>query len=51
MWDKAVEQSYGEEPVLALRWYSSDRLDVQLDLVAVDPAWLAELLEEARRHD
>ena len=36
MWGKALLQAHGERPMLALRWYDSDRLDVHADLVVLD---------------
>lgn len=51
MWAKAVEQSHGERPMLALRWYGSERLNSVLDLVAVDAQDQAELLDRSRELD
>jgi hypothetical protein len=48
-WNKLVEQSHGERPVLALRWYANERLAVTRDLVVLDAHDFAELLEEVRR--
>lgn len=48
MWAKAVEQAGHEEPVLALRWYKGDRLDVALDLAVITWDHLEELLDAAR---
>lgn len=45
MWEKAEEQSHGERPMLALRFYDTDRLDVGLDLVVISAQDMAELLE------
>lgn len=47
MWEKAIEQSGGERPMLALRWYDNERLDVGLDLALVNAHDLAELIEVA----
>ncbi len=47
MWEKAEEQSHGERPLIALRFYDTDRLDVGLDLIAVSAEDFAELLERA----
>jgi hypothetical protein len=47
-WDKLVEQSHGEHPILALRWYADERLHVRRDLVVLDAHDLAELLEGYR---
>jgi len=45
MWAKAVEQAGGERPLLALRWYDNERLDVGDDLVVLSLHDFAELLE------
>jgi hypothetical protein len=45
MWDKAVKQAGGERPMLALRWYDNERLDVGLDLVVVRAYDMSEMLE------
>lgn len=47
MWDKAREQAGGERPLLALRWYTTDRLDVGEDLVVLDAHDFVELLQAA----
>lgn len=47
-WDKLVEQSHGERPALALRWYANERLTVTRDLVVLDAHDFAEILEAAR---
>jgi len=47
MWDKAVEQAHGERPMLALRWYDSERLDIGLDLVVMDAHDAAALIAKA----
>ncbi len=44
MWEKAVEQAHGERPMLGLRFYRTERLDVGLDLVTVRLDDFAELL-------
>lgn len=49
MWDKAVEQAQGERPMVALRFYDTERLAVGLDLVAVTLADFSELLERSER--
>lgn len=36
MWNKAVEQAGGERPMLALRFYDTDSLQVGLDLAVID---------------
>ncbi len=48
MWEKAEEQALGERPMLALRWYDTERLHVGLDLVAISLDDFAELLDLAR---
>lgn len=53
MWDKAVEQAVGERPMLALRWYPTERPSVQnrdgLDLVCITLDDFEALLEAANR--
>lgn len=51
MWEKAEEQAHGERPMLALRFYDTDRLDVGLDLAVISLDDLAELLERSARLD
>lgn len=46
---KAREQSGGDEPMLALRWYANENLDVLEDWVLISPHTLAELREENAR--
>jgi len=48
MWRKAVEQSHDLRPMLPLRWYNTDRLDVGLDLVVISADDFREMLEELR---
>lgn len=48
-WAKAVEQSKGEIPMLALRWYGDYRLESDLDLVVLDMRDFTEILEAARK--
>lgn len=52
MWDKAVEQAGGERPMLAFRWYPTERPTVQnpdgLDLACLDLLDLSALLADAR---
>jgi hypothetical protein len=50
MWDKAREQAGGERPMLALRFYANESLEVIRDLVVVDAHVFAELLEAANGH-
>lgn len=47
-WDKLVEQSSGQRPLLALRYYG-ELLTVTRDLAVVDLNDFAELLDTARR--
>lgn len=49
MWNKAVLQSHGEIPVLALRWYEDYRLRAEQDLVVLSAHDFAEILEAARK--
>ncbi len=53
MWSKAVEQAGGERPMLALRWYPTNRPQVQnrdgLDLVVLRVDDLVELIEAAHK--
>lgn len=51
MWDKAVEQAGGERPLLPLRFYDNERLDVGLDLVVLSLHDFVEILEIANRPD
>jgi hypothetical protein len=44
MWEKAMLQAHGERPMLALRFYDSDRLAIGTDLVVISLHDLAELL-------
>ena len=50
MWDKAVEQALPERPMLPLRWYSNERLDVRLDLVVMNAYDAAEMIEDANKY-
>lgn len=49
MWEKALEQSHGETPMLALRWYNDYRLEPALDLVVLNAYSFAEILAAARK--
>jgi hypothetical protein len=49
MWVKAVEQSGGHTPMLPLRFYDNEALDVGLDLAVVSLHDLAELIETANK--
>lgn len=44
MWGKAVDQAGGERPMLGLRFYANQRLDVDLDLVVVSAYDMSEML-------
>ena len=48
MWDKAVDQADGERPMLGLRYYANERLDVVRDLVVVSAYDLSEMLTTLR---
>lgn len=52
MWEKAVEQAGGERPMLAFRWYPTERPTVSnrdgLDLACISLLDLSELLDAAR---
>lgn len=48
MWRKAVEQAGGERPLIGLRFYDNERLDVGLDLVVINAYDLSEMLDEIR---
>lgn len=49
MWEKARDQAGGERPMLGLRFYDNERLDVGEDLVVLKLDDFAELLEEANK--
>lgn len=49
MWEKAREQAAGERPMLALRWYENERLDVGEDLVVLGAHDFAEMLEKVNQ--
>lgn len=52
MWEKAVEQAGGERPMLALRWYPTERPTTEnlggLDLAVISLLDLSDLLDAAR---
>ena len=50
MWTKAVEQASPERPMLPLRWYSNERLEVGLDLVVMHAFDAAEIIEDANKY-
>lgn len=50
MWNKAREQAGGERPMLGLRWYANEKLDVVRDLVVVDAHDFHEVLEVANKN-
>ena len=47
MWEKAKEQAASWRPMLALRFYDTEALDVGVDLAVVSASDLAELIEKA----
>ena len=49
MWEKALEQAHGARPILPIRFYGSDRLDIELDLVVASLNDFVEILDRARR--
>lgn len=49
MWLKAEEQCLDERPMLALRWYRTERLEVGLDLVTISLDDFLELRDAAIR--
>jgi hypothetical protein len=48
MWQKACDQSHGERPMLALRFYDDERCQSALDLVCIRVDDLVEILAAAR---
>lgn len=50
MWTKAVEQALPERPMLPLRFYDNERLDVGYDLVVMSAYDAAELIEDANKY-
>lgn len=51
MWEKAREQAGGERPMLALRFYDDERLNVAHDLIVVDAYDFAEMQQEVRDYN
>lgn len=49
MWEKAREQAAGERPLLGIRFYDTERLDVGEDLVVLSAHDFAEMLEEVNK--
>lgn len=47
MWEKAQEQAGGDRPMLGLRWYANEKLDVLEDLVVIGAHDFAEVLRAA----
>lgn len=47
MWEKAREQASPEMPLLPLRFYATERLDVALDLVVLKATTFADILADA----
>lgn len=50
MWDKAREQAAPEMPLIPLRFYANERLEVTLDLVVLKAETFADILEDANRY-
>lgn len=48
-WAKVTEQALPERPLMPLRWYATERLDVALDLVVLSALDFAEILADANR--
>jgi hypothetical protein len=51
MWAKAKEQAAGERPMLGLRFYDNERLDVGLDLIVVSAYDMSEVLARLREEE
>lgn len=51
MWEKAVTQACAERPMLALRFYTTERLDVGLDLAVINLHDFAEMLDRLNGGD
>lgn len=49
MWDKARLQAGGDRPMLGLRWYANEKLEVLRDLVVLSAHDFAEVLQAANR--
>lgn len=49
MWDKAREQASPAKPLIPLRFYANERLEVTRDLIVVDAITFASMLEDANR--
>lgn len=47
MWEKARMQAGGDRPMLALRWYANEKLEVRRDLVVISAHDAAEMQERA----
>lgn len=47
MWNKAVDQAGGERPILPLRFYDNESLEVGIDLVVMDLNDFIEMMERA----
>lgn len=50
MWEKAREQASPEMPLLPLRFYATERLDVALDLVVLKTTTFADILADANAY-
>lgn len=51
VWAKVVVQAHDARPMMALRWYRNERLDVELELGVTTLADLSELAEQSRCMD
>lgn len=50
MWEKAREQAAPEMPLIPLRFYANERLEVTLDLVALKTEVFADILADANAY-
>ena len=50
MWEKIRRQASPERPMVPLRFYANEKLDVLLDLVVVDAHDFAEILADANAY-
>jgi hypothetical protein len=50
MWTKIVEQATPERPMLPLRFYDNERLEVGIDLVVLSAYDAAQLVEDANKY-
>lgn len=49
MWEKARLQAGGDRPMLGLRWYANEKLEVKRDLVVISADDMAEVAEKANK--